>query len=368
MNLSQNFDMSLGRVTRGRLMRAMATLICAVLALTGCDGDFVDFPTRPQDPIDRPYRVEAVSFSGGSGVTLAGELTMPNTDGPHKAVVLISGSGPQDRNEALAGHRPFLVLSDYLTRNGFAVLRYDDRGVGQSTGSYETAALPDFADDAAGAFRFLEGRSEVDGNAVGFLGHSEGGYIAPLAARQVDPAFMVFMAGGARPLLDIVYQQTEDMLRAQGSSEAEIEQTLLQYRAVGAILAKPAPLADIRQEIDAYLMADGVDADTRQAVLDQFANPWGVHHAGYDPIVALREYDGPVLAMFGEKDLQVSARVEAPIMRDALQNPWSEVRVLEGLNHLFQPAQTGLPTEYEQIEITMSERAMSQVSNWIDGQ
>lgn len=336
----------------------------AVLLLSACIADF-EFSPRPQDPVERPYKIETVQFAGGAGVSLAGELTMPETDGAHKAIILISGSGPQDRNEALEGHSPFLVLSDHLTRSGYAVLRYDDRGFGESTGSFEGATLNDFAEDAAGAFRFLKSRQEIDPAAIGFLGHSEGGYIAPAAARLVEPAFMVFTAGPARPFLDVMATQTADIMRAQGNDEASIAQTVTQLNEAKAILAKPVPVGEVRKNLDTYLMARGVEADDRQGLLDFYTGPWGFVYATYDPAIALRAYSNPVLALFGEKDLQVSPKEEAPVMRGLLQHPKSRVEVFAGLNHLFQPTETGLPSEYGDIETTISPNVLSRISGWL---
>ncbi len=350
-----------GGVGYGRkLTLGAALLVSACTVLTGLS-------KRPQDPDDRRYKVETVRFAGGSGVTLAGELTMPQVGGPFKAVVLISGSGPQDRNEALAGHKPFLVLSDHLTRAGFAVLRYDDRGFAESTGTYETADLYDFADDAAGAYRYLKSRPEIDKEAIGYIGHSEGGYIAPVAARQTDPAYMVFLAGAARPLLPyVVATQTADLLRAEGADQALIDLAVTQYQAGSAILAQKAPLADIRDDLDDYLKSQGLWLSDRQAFLDQFATRWGVSYANYNSSAALRALSNPVLALFGEKDLQVSAEKEAPVMRASLRHPRSDVAVIKGVNHLFQPSDTGLPAEYSEIDTTISVNVMNRISTWID--
>jgi len=345
----------------GKLTIGVVILLSACTAVTG-------FSKRPQDPDDRRYKVETVRFAGGPGVTLAGELTMPQVGGPFKAIVLISGSGPQDRNEELAGHRPFLVLSDHLTRAGFAVLRYDDRGFAESTGDYDTADLYDFADDAAGAYRFLESRPEIDATAIGYLGHSEGGYIAPVAARQTAPDFMVFLAGAVRPLLpDMIVTQTTDILRAEAAENAMIDLAVTQYKVGSAILAQRAPLADIRADLNDYLVTQGLGRRDRNGVLDQFATRWGVSYATYDSTAELRSLSSPVLALFGEKDLQVSAKEEAPVMRAALRHPRSEVQVIAGVNHLFQPSQTGRPSEYSQINTTISVDVMNRVSAWIDG-
>lgn len=337
----------------------------AVFLLSGCAAS-LGFSPRAQDPEERPYKIESVWFSGGSGVTLAGELTMPMTDGPHKAIVLISGSGPQDRDEFLAGHRPFLVLSDHLTRAGYAVLRYDDRGFADSTGSFADATMFDFAEDAAGAFHYLETRVEVEATAIGFLGHSEGGYIAPAAAKLVDPAFMVFLAGPARPFFDVMATQTADIMRVGGSEKNDIDKIVSQYQEASAILARPVPISQVRQELGEYLQAQGVDQGAQQSLIDFFASPWGVVYATYNPTDALRTFPNPVLALFGEKDLQVSAEQEAPAMRAALSHDRSQVQVLPGLNHLFQPAQTGLPSEYAEIETTISTGVLNQISGWLD--
>lgn len=345
----------------GTVTIGLAILLSACTAITG-------FQKRPQDPDDRRYKVETVRFAGGAGVKLAGELTMPQAGGPFKAVVLISGSGPQDRNEALAGHKPFLVLSDHLTRAGFAVLRYDDRGFAESGGDYDTADLYDFADDAAGAFRYLAGRPEIDASEIGYLGHSEGGYIAPIAAQQTEPAFMVFLAGAARPLLpDVITTQTVDIMQAQGADQALIDVAVTQYQVGSRILGQQAALSDIRDDLDTYLVSQGLGRRDRNDLLDFFATRWGISYANHDPRVALRALANPVLALFGEKDLQVSAAEEAPVMRSALPHPRSQVEVIAGANHLFQPAQTGLPSEYEEIETTISISVLNRISGWIDG-
>lgn len=367
LRLRRALPMRQSRPDRRTPSRGLATCgLCAALILSAC-GLVGSGQARPQDPKDRPYRIETVSFAGGPGVTLAGELTMPPSGGPFKAVALISGSGPQDRNESVADHRPFLVLSDYLTRAGYAVLRYDDRGTEESTGSYEDAALPDFADDAAGAFRYLQSRPEIDKTAIGFIGHSEGGEIAPFAAAQVDPAFMVFLAGsGRRTLPDVLATQVADIARAQGVDEDEIAEAKEVIEQASRILARPAPLPEIREELNSYLKSKGLGRSSRQAYLAQYGNRWGVSQATNDPTVSLRALNVPVLALFGEKDLQVAARYEAPVMRSALRHPRSRVETIEGVNHLFQPAETGLPSEYGEIETTILPSVLERIRTWMD--
>lgn len=348
------------------LAKANKLLLTTALLLGACDAAETD-QRRPQDPIDRPYRVEQVRFAGGPGVTLAGELTMPNNGDRFHAIVLISGSGPQNRNEALAGHKPFLVLSDHLTRAGYAVLRYDDRGVAGSSGDHDSAALSDFADDATGAYRFLKNRPEIDPDAIGFIGHSEGGYIATQAALRNDPAFAVFLAGPARRLLpDVLVTQNEDILSAEGVDQAEIEARVRLMREGSAVLAQPGSLSQTRENLDTYLIFQGISTSERLQILEEFATPWGVSHARYDQGSSLQALNMPVLALFGGKDLQVSAQQEAPLMRAALRHPQSRVDVVEGVNHLFQPTQSGLPSEYEDIETTISPEVLNRITTWLD--
>lgn len=349
------------RANAGRLVLSTAMLLSA------CDGIGLD-TQRPQDPVDRPYRIEQVSFAGGSGTMLAGELTMPENGTNFRAVVLLSGTGPQDRNEALAGHKPFLVISDHLTRAGYAVLRFDDRGVGDSSGDHSTATLADFAGDAVGAYRFLQSHPDVDSSAVGFIGHSEGGYHATEAAVQVGPAFAVFLAGAARRLLpEVMVTQTRDILSAEGASQDHIDTAVRQLRDGSAILARPIPVSEIREALDAYLKAEGFGPAERRENIDSFATPWGISFAQYDPGPSLNSLSMPALALFGEKDLQVSALEEAPVMRAALNHPDSVIEVISGVNHLFQPADSGLPSEYEEIEVTITPKVLKKITNWLDG-
>lgn len=343
-------------------------LVLTALILLGACADVLQGTQRPQDPTDRPYRIEQVSFASDPETRLAGELTLPANGTGFRAVVLLSGTGPQDRNEALAGHRPFLVLSDHLTRAGYAVLRFDDRGVGESTGDHSTASLWDFTNDAVGAYRFLRSHPDIDPSAIGFIGHSEGGYHATEAALRVNPAFSVTLAGAARRLLpEVLVTQTQDILSAEGKSQDHIDLAVRQIRAGSAILARPVPLSHTRAELDAYLMTQGLNWLERRENVNALATPWGVSFAQYDPTPSIRALSMPVLALFGEKDLQVSAREEAPVMRGALRHPASEVSVVSGVNHLFQPADTGLPAEYEEIETTIAPKVLNQITNWLDG-
>jgi len=242
----------------------LAMVLACLLLLVGCVV-FIAWP-RPQDPRERAYAIKQVQFAGGDGVTLAGELTMPLAGGPFTAVILLSGSGPSDRDETVAGHRPSLVLSDHLTKAGYAVLRYDDRGVGQSSGNFDTATLSDFAEDAVGAFEWLGNQQNIDAARIGFVGASEGGFKAPLAAQSVPAAFLVFLGGPAKPLLPDV----------KGVNEVIIAKARRQYEVATKILAGGGTVADIRDRLDAYLASEGQTARQRRATLDMWATPWGI--------------------------------------------------------------------------------------------
>ena len=196
---------------------------------------------RPQDPKKPyPYLEEEVTLENKpAGVKLAGTLTLPKGKGPFPAVVLITGSGPQDRDESLLGHRPFLVLADHLTRNGIAVLRCDDRGVGGSTGNTSTSTTADFADDALVGVAFLKARPEIDGKKIGLIGHSEGGVAAPIAAtKSTDVAFIVLLAGTGLPGEEILYRQAELILKAAKADEATIRKQRAMQERMFAIVKK----------------------------------------------------------------------------------------------------------------------------------
>ena len=322
---------------------------------------------RPQEPTERPYVIEEVSFPGGAdGVTLAGELTLPEGEGPFPAVVLITGSGPQDRNEELLNHKPFLIISDDLTRKGYAVLRYDDRGVAESTGDHSLATTEDFAMDAAAALAFLKSDPRVDAVRTAYVGHSEGGIIAPLAAPIEAPAAMVLLAGPSATLAEVAVFQSRELVLADGGTEAQanaaadaLEQALELLRAdedLDTVLEKT-----IRLYEDAGLPSEMAESRARFT-----ASPWMKWVMDYDPVPALEAYEGPVLALFGELDKQVAPSENVAAMEEALSHPDSQVIVLDGLNHLFQPARTGGMAEYATIEITFDETALEAISDWLD--
>jgi pimeloyl-ACP methyl ester carboxylesterase len=341
----------------------------------------VNRPQEPKRPL--PYREEEVAYDSEPGVRLAATLTLPPGAGPFPAVVLITGSGPQDRDEALAGHRPFYVLADALTRRGFAVLRADDRGVGRSTGDFSGASSSeDFATDALAGVGLLAARADIRRDAIGLVGHSEGGLVAPLAAvRDVPEAreldFLVLLAGPGVPLGEILVEQSRLILAASGIPASyvdadavplrrliEIAQTDQDFvRAATAMRAVLTTYAAQLPEAARVPLTAQIDQQVRQ-----MNSPWMRWMLAYDPLPALRRLEIPVLALFGERDLQVPpAQSLAPLASAvrAAGHPASKVLQLPGLNHLFQAAGTGAPAEYSTIEETMSPAALELIGDWL---
>lgn len=328
-------------------------------------------PARPQEP-EAPFPYEAVDVrfdSEAEGVTLAGTLTLPPGDGPHPAAVLVSGSGPQDRDETVFGHRPFLVLADYLTRNGIAVLRYDDRGVGKSTGDIATAVTPDFADDAEGAVRYLGSRPEIDDARIGIIGHSEGALVAPIVAnRREDVDFVVLLAGTGVDGEELLVMQLIAINRAMGVSEEITQQRSNLQKALLELLSGAPDDSVAGEQAREILAGAGVTGQAADAQVAALLNPWMRYFFSYDPLPELRRLQVPVLAMWGGKDTQVppdgnKAQVDAALMESG--NPDVTSVVLQGLNHLFQTADTGATTEYAGIEETFSPVALDLISEWI---
>ncbi|MFH1311993.1 MAG: alpha/beta fold hydrolase [Candidatus Eisenbacteria bacterium] len=338
--------------------------------------EIVDEPRRPQEPDQPyPYSEEEVAFGGGE-VTLAGTLTLPAGDGPYPAVLLISGSGPQNRDEEIFGHKPFLVLSDHLTRVGIAVLRVDDRGVGESTGDFVHATSEDFAEDALAGVEFLLARPEIDPERIGLIGHSEGGVIAPMvASRSRAVSFLVLLAGPGVPGDEILIRQMELISRAAGMEEEQVarvisaQRTLLDLVKGGAVQEEVE--AQIHRLIQAQTGADSTAEEIQQEAAAQarrVTSPWFRFFLRHDPLHLLERTRVPVLALCGELDLQVDPRQNLPAIREALMrggNPDYTAMELPGLNHLFQEAGTGSPTEYYSIEETFNPAALDAISDWI---
>jgi pimeloyl-ACP methyl ester carboxylesterase len=328
-------------------------------------------PRRPQNPVKPyPYREEDVTYTNkAAGNTLAATLTIPPGKGPFPAALLIVGSGPHDHDESLMGHKPFLVLADYLTRRGIAVLRADKRGVGKSTGDAATATTADYATDAEAGVAYLKSRPEVDSHKIGLIGHSEGGVIAPMAA-VTDPgiAFIVMMAGTGVPGDQIIVEQLRLIEQAGGASKEKVAKDVANEQELLALVEKEKDDAVLDTELHEKLAADGMPEGQIGPSIKAVATPWFRYFLTYDPATALRKVACPVLAINGSLDLQVPPAQNLPPIKKALEdggNKHYEVDELPGLNHLFHTAKTGSPREYGEIEETMSPVALDKMASWI---
>jgi len=333
-------------------------------------------PARSQEPQPPfPYEEIEVAYDNGP-VALAGTLTVPQGDGPFAAALLISGSGAQDRDETVYGHRPFRVLADHLARAGIAVLRVDDRGVGASTGDPGAATTEDFAEDALAGVAFLAQRPEIDPGRIGLIGHSEGGIIAPLAAvRSADVAFIVLLAGTGVTGAEVLVRQVELIGRAEGQPVDQVDQAVEAQRELVRLVLSGSDAEEIRARLRTLVRSQiGPDEDeeaVEQAVAMQalnVSNPWFRFFLSHDPRPVLRQVRVPVLALCGERDLQVEAGQNLPEIYRALArggNADFTVEEMPGLNHLFQAAGTGSPTEYYDIGETINPAALEAVSGWI---
>lgn len=334
-------------------------------------------PQTPKPPF--PYAMEEARYRGGPGVSgpvdLVGTLTIPQGKGPHPAVVLITGSGPQDRDGTLFDHKPFWVIADHLTRAGVAVLRVDDRGVGYSTGNLGESTVDEFAADALAGVRYLETHPAIDGERVGLLGHSEGGMVGPLAASQSsDVAFVVSLAGPGVAGDEILVRQLELILRAGGADESTVrDQLAIQAELLAAVKGGTedgvrAKLTDVaRRQSGGSLSQENIGKAVDQQ-MGPLTSRWFQRFVAYDPRPALAKVRVPVLALSGSLDLQVDPEQNLPEIARALEKGGNEdvtTQVFEGLNHLFQHATTGLSDEYGEIEETLSPEVLEVITGWI---
>jgi pimeloyl-ACP methyl ester carboxylesterase len=337
---------------------------------------------RPQEPVKPyPYYEEEVFFENKEdSVILAGTLTLPKKDGNFPAAVLISGSGAQNRDEELMGHKPFLVLSDFLTRNGFAVLRFDDRGTAASTGNIRTATTFDFSKDVEAGVKYLQTRKEINRKRIGLIGHSEGGVIAPmLAARNRDIAFIILLAGTGIPGDQLLLMQEELVAKASGVSDSEWQKIKPINRAIYDMIIRSTNQEQLKTDMTVYMkqtIKDNPDVkpekmsedDFIQQLMRQVTSPWVQYFLRYDPVPALEKVKCPVLAINGEKDVQVPAKVNLEAIKAALTrggNKQFTTKEIPGLNHLFQECETGFPAEYATIEQTFSPIAFNEILQWL---
>jgi pimeloyl-ACP methyl ester carboxylesterase len=346
---------------------------------------------RPQEPLPPfPYEAQDVSFASGD-VTLAGTLTLPPGDGRAPALLLITGSGPQDRNEEILGHKPFLVIADHLTRAGYAVLRVDDRGVGGSTGSDAAASYEELLGDVLAGVAVLREHPRVDPDRVGLLGHSQGGYLAPPAALEADGgvAFVILMAGPAvdgfatllaqnERIIELAMRAadpavTDEAIAAAVADQFAFLEAVYPFWAVGDL---DGARARVRARIEAAVEALPVEQRPDDATVEQIiavqqeATVSSAFRAfvTFDPRPYLERLTIPTLAFFGELDVQVLAEQNEGPMREALAaagNPDATVITFPGLNHLMQPATTGYIDEYGAIDVTIDPVVLETITTWL---
>jgi len=341
---------------------------------------------RPQEP-KKPYpyiEEEIVYENKEAGIKLAGTLTLPSKECPFPVVLLITGSGPQDRNETIYNHRPFLVLADYLTRRGVAVLRADDRGVGKSTGDFSQATSEDFASDVLAGIEYLKTRKEINPKQIGLIGHSEGGLIAPMVAvKSPDVAFIVLMAGTGLTGEEILYLQGALIAKAMEASEEDIAKNRRFNEKIFSVIKEEKDKKIAEERLHQMFMEDwekiseeeknrigdiGDPEEYLKAQLQSLLSPWLKFFLTYDPKPTLMKVKCLVLAINGEKDLQVPPRENLTVIEEALKSGGNQdytIKELPDLNHLFQTAQTGLPSEYAKIEETISPIALKIITDWI---
>jgi alpha/beta superfamily hydrolase len=329
-------------------------------------------PQEPKQPFE--YISENVVFKNNlDSISLAGTITYPKMGSDFPAVILISGSGPQDRNSELLNHKPFLVIADYLTKRGIAVLRVDDRGTGEAEGEYNETGLNGFVNDTESAFEFLKTRKEINHSKIGLIGHSLGGIIAPIiASENTDVSFIVILAGSGIRGDKLMLLQKEKIERKMGVPETGITQGQNNMKgAYDIILKSNDNKTELQTELKNYftkVFGAMLPESQIQTISEQMSIPWLTDFIKFDPQTSLSETKCPVLALNGSNDLQVPPKENLEIIEKILKengNEDVETKQLENLNHLFQESETGLPNEYATIEQTFSPKVLEIITEWI---
>ncbi|WP_299104872.1 alpha/beta fold hydrolase [uncultured Tenacibaculum sp.] len=329
-------------------------------------------------PVSKDIIVENVK----ENISLSGTLSLPNEKGIFPAVILISGNGKHNRNAEFANHKPFLDVSNYLTKKGIAVFRYDKRGVGESTGDYGAANSFDFANDVRAIFKYLQTRKEIDQNKIGLIGHSEGGLIAPIVAGESpEIAFIISLAGPSLSGNKILLSQQKAIAMAKGQEPSDIEKSQKLNRDAFEIVRLYKNKDTLKSKMTEYIERISLnDPDKPESMTyDEYVKaqvngvlrPWMVNFLNYNPEEYIKKVKCPVLALNGAKDLQVLASENLPEWKRILVNSGNTkvtVREFSNLNHLFQESKTGLPEEYEKLEESFSIKVMEEMVNWIQQQ
>lgn len=360
-------------------------IFCILTNLSSISAQNKVRPQEPKTPFN--YHSENVFFTNNKAdnIKLAGTLTLPKNKKNPTVAILISGSGPQDRNSEIKqfNHKPFLVLSDYLTNNGIAVLRFDERGIAESEGDFSTATSFDFASDIESAIKYLKTRKDINTNKIGLIGHSEGGLIAPIvASKNKSVAFVVLLAGPGVNGRVVLESQSWEMGKTAGATDetlnfnktlTSLAYNVLKTETESSKIKSEVKLAinkfkkELEEKSSPYAMYIS-DAMINQ-LSSQIASPWLSTFIITEPKNYLEKTNCPILALNGSKDLQVLPKLNLGGINKALKtanNKDVTIKELEDLNHLFQTAKTGSVQEYSQIEETFSLVALKEISNWIN--
>jgi len=358
-------------------LRASVIGVLIVGFFSGCaqtlDKFFISLEDRPQEPKERNYIVQKVNFQGGDkDVILAGELTYPKGKGPFTALVLITGYGSQhkpfDRDYNLGdlvGHKSYLVLSDLLTKRGYAVLRYDNRGVRESTGDWYEATDPMFAADAASAMKWLKNKSGVSLSKVGYIGHSQGGIKAPMAAKIESADFMVLLAGGVESTAEIMVTQVMQKAEELKMSGKEKKEMFNQIESILSILRKSKDRHQAKEKIKQYYIAQGSSLQEAEIVSQEYSKPVDFESLDRNWESVIKSLHIPILSLYGGKDKLVLVEKNIERNKKVLKNPKSKVKLFPKMNHMFQPATRGGVDEYWEIDTTFDESVVSYIDAWI---
>ncbi len=361
-------------------MKKIKVLLIGVVMmgfLSGCvekvEKFFISLEERPQEPKERNYMVKQVNFQGGDkNVILAGELTYPKGKGPFPSLVLVTGYGEQykpfDRDYdlgELVGHKTYLVLSDLLTKRGYAVLRYDNRGIRESTGDWSEATDTIFASDAASAMKWLKNDSGINISKSGYIGHSQGGIKAPMAGKIEAVDFMILLAGGVESTAEIILSQSLQRAKDLKISQTDQKVMVTQLESIISIIRKSKDRHQARKEIKQYLLKQGTSEQEAEIVAQEYSKPVDFESLDRDWESIIKSFKIPILSLYGGKDKLVVAEKNIERNKAVLTNPKSKLKLFPNMNHMFQPAKRGGVDEYWEIETTFDESVVDYIDAWI---
>jgi len=362
-------------------MKTLHILFLSLLISVSTYAQSINRPQTPAEPYS--YTSELFHFDNSEvGITLEGTLTLPKGDGPFPAAILISGSGPTDRDENLFDHKIFHVIADYLTQQGIAVLRYDDRGVGKSGGNHYIANTMDLANDTNAAFWALAKHSKIDSNHIGLIGHSEGGMIAPIVASTIPSIdYIVLLAGPGIPIQDLMVLQNRKVFESLGLPQSALDENENFNRSLYSVLNTEQTISELYDTLLPMIHSyyESIPEEYRElfsptkevyymALVGTLSSPWFNYFLQFDPTPYLEKTNCPLLAVNGEKDIQVISTQNLSGIEEALKRSGHKdfsVKEFSGLNHLFQPCETCTVAEYAEIEVTFSEEVLKYVSDWV---